>query len=249
MGIRFILCLLALALTLPSFAVAEDSEFSKQMDAYLAKEDNIEKIGEALTKHFQNKRVRDSQQQAQAEEKEREQQFANPVKIDAGKSPTKGKADAKITIIEFSDFQCPYCSRATDTLNEVVKMYPNDVKVAFKHLPLGFHQQAMPAARATMAANEQGKFWEMHDKLFQKQNELGDPLYFNLAKEIGLDVEKFKADYASGKYDEAIKADMELARQNGIGGTPGFFINGVKLSGARPASDFKAIIDRLLQKK
>lgn len=228
-------------------ALALDQEaFNKLMDGYLSQDANLEKVGGALEKHFQSKRLR-AQQDAQKKELEKlEDQFKNPVKIDVSGSPFKGPEDAKVTVVEFSDFQCPYCSRGMETMYQLADAYPKDVKVVFKHLPLGFHKQAKPAARASMAAHEQGKFWEMHDALFKNQKSLSDAKYVELAKSIGLDVDKFKADYASGKYDAQIDKDVKIANENGIRGTPGFFVNGVQVRGARPLPYFKTLVDRWL---
>jgi len=217
------------------------------MDAYLQQDTNLDKVGGALEKHFQSKRLR-AQQDAQKKEIEQlEEQFKNPVDIDVSGSPFKGPEDAKVTVVEFSDFQCPYCSRGMETMYQVAAAYPKDVKIVFKHLPLGFHKEAKPAARASMAAHEQGKFWEMHDALFKNQKGLSDAKYHEIAKSIGLDVEKFKADYASGKYDAQIDKDVKIANDNGIRGTPGFFVNGVQVRGARPLPYFKNLVDRWLK--
>lgn len=163
------------------------------------------------------------------------------------KSAFKGNKKAPITIIEFSDFQCPYCSQLQPTLQEVLKAYPNDVKFVFKHYPLSFHKQANNAAKATEAAREQGKFWEMHDLLFLDFNKLTDDSYTQYAKKLGLNLEKFKADLASNKYDELIKADIEAARRAGVTGTPTLFINGKRMQ-RRSFDDFKAEIDKISKK-
>ena len=246
--IQKILIPLALLVLLAQPALALDqAQFNKLMDGYLDSEANMDKIGAALEKHFQAKRLKMQQSAQQKEQAKLEEQFKNPVKIDIAGSPFKGPKDAKVTIVEFSDFECPYCSRGKETMDQVLAAYPKDVKVVFKHLPLPFHKNAKPAARASMAAHEQGKFWEMHDKLFQNQRSLNDESYVRFAQEIGLDVNKFKDDYASGKYDKQIQADADLAAKNGIQGTPGFYVNGVQVRGARPVPYFKALVDRWLK--
>jgi protein-disulfide isomerase len=166
-----------------------------------------------------------------------------PVKIDIGTAPVLGPKNAPVTVVIFSDFQCPFCSRVEPTLQQLRTDYGAKVKFVWKNQPLSFHPNAMPAAEAAMAANEQGKFWEMHDKLFANQQKLGPDLYDQLAKEIGLDMSKFKASIAAGKNKAVILADMSAGQAVGAGGTPTFFINGKKLVGAQPIDAFKQVID------
>jgi protein-disulfide isomerase len=167
--------------------------------------------------------------------------------VAAGKSPAKGPANASVTIVEFSDFQCPYCSRVGPTLQKVLDDYPKDVRVVYKHYPLSFHKQALPAAKASAAAGRQDKFWEMHDLLFKNQRELNEAAFKGYAQQLGLDVAQFEKDYASPGVAEEVEADMALARTLGVTGTPGFFVNGRFLSGAQPYSAFKTKIDAELK--
>jgi protein-disulfide isomerase len=169
--------------------------------------------------------------------------------IDISGSPVKGPKNAPVTIVAFSDFQCPFCSRVVPTLHELEKQYEGKVKVAFKHQPLPFHQNARIAAAASMAANEQGKFWEMHDKLFANQQQLDRASLERYAQEIGLDMGKFKSALDSNKYDAQITKDSNEGNAIGANGTPTFFINGRQLVGAQPIDQFKAIIDDELSKK
>ena len=122
-------------------------------------------------------------------------------KVTVGKAPVTGSSSAKVTIIEFSDYQCPYCSRVEPTIEKVKHTYGKDVRVAFKHSPLPFHPNAAPAARAAMAAQEQcvNKFWAFHAKLFENQSKLDEQHFIELAQEVGLDVAKFKNDLAQNK--------------------------------------------------
>jgi protein-disulfide isomerase len=163
-----------------------------------------------------------------------------------GRSPIKGNKNALVTIVEFSDFQCPYCATLQPTLNEVLKAYQKEVKLVYKHFPLPFHAQAMNAAKASMAAGEQGKFWEMHDVIFGNYNQLSDEKFKELAANIGLDVKRFTADYNSNKYDLQIQQDINLARGVGVTGTPTLFINGKRLM-RRSFNDFKYAIDTILK--
>ena len=169
-------------------------------------------------------------------------------KVPIGKAAIKGNPNAKVTIVEISDFQCPFCKRGNDTVSQVLKTYGNDVRVAFKHNPLPFHKAATPAAQAVIAAQNQGKFWELHDKLFENSRQLTDELIEKLASDLGLNMEKLKADMKSDATKRIIDADQALARQLGARGTPAFFINGVKLSGAQPFNKFKEVIDVQLKK-
>ncbi|MFL5427439.1 MAG: DsbA family protein, partial [Myxococcales bacterium] len=165
-----------------------------------------------------------------------------------GVAPVKGDPDAKVTIVEFSDFQCPYCGRVMETVHQIERTYGKDVRIAFKHNPLPMHPDAPYAARAAIAAGNQGKFWEMHDKLFEA-NVSGDRAGLKpaaiekMAKDLGLDMVKFNADVKSSEATDIITSDQAQARQLAAYGTPSFFINGVKIAGAVPFATFKAVID------
>ena len=169
-------------------------------------------------------------------------------KVPLGEAFTKGGDEALVTVVEWSDFQCPYCSRVGPTLKQLQDDYGDKVRIAFKHNPLGFHQRALPAAKAAEAAGLQGKFWEMHDKLFANQKELTDENFEAWAKELGLDVAKFKKDMADPKVEAKIKGDQRMGAPIGVTGTPAFFINGRFLSGAQPVENFKKLVDEELAK-
>ena len=169
-------------------------------------------------------------------------------KIPAGNSYAKGPDDALVTVIEFSEFQCPFCSRVLPTTKQIHETYGKDVRVVFKHNPLPFHKEAPGASLAALAAGEQGKFWEMHDKLFENQRAIQPADLEKYAGEIGLDVAKFKTDMESDKLKAVIADDQKLAAQFGANGTPNFFINGRQLVGARPFESFKEVIDEELKK-
>lgn len=159
-----------------------------------------------------------------------------------------GDKDAPVTMIEFSDFQCPYCQRAYETLKQIEKKYveKGKVKIVFRHLPLSFHQQAEPAALAALCAGEQEKFWEYHDLLFENQNRIGSSLFFALARDLKLDEAEFKECFDSQEYKRWIIADQRMANQNRITGTPGFLINGELVKGAQPLRVFEETIERKL---
>jgi protein-disulfide isomerase len=229
-------------------AEISEKDFASSIDRYLQSDAGVAKIADAIEKHFQKKQQDALKKQEDQAKADLEEQFKSPVKIDAGKSPAKGPANAKVTVLEFSDFQCPYCKRGRDTMEELLKAYPNDVKVVFKHYPLPFHKEAEPAARASWAAQQQGKFWEYHDILFNNQDKLGSDFYLATARELKLDEAKFKADMASEAAAKQVKEDADAGSKNGIQGTPGFFVNGVAVKGAYPTSHFKTLVDRWLNK-
>lgn len=234
--------------TQTAFAAGPDSSaFDKQMDEYLSKDTNLEKIGTALEGYFRKQKELQAAQAEKAEAERMENQFKNPVKFDLKDAWFRGPKDAKVTIVEFSDFQCPYCQRGAKILEEVLKAYPKDVKVAFKHYPLPFHGDAKPAAKASIAAGKQGKFWEMHDLLFANQDALKREAFLKYAKDLGLDVAKFTADMDAEATAKMVEEDTNLGYTNQVQGTPAFFINGVMISGARPVDSFKTVIDRWLK--
>ena len=173
---------------------------------------------------------------------------AEVYKIEVGDAPKVGGKEPKITLIEFSEFQCPYCGRAKATMDELKKLYKDDIQISFRHYPLPFHNNAMPAAIAAVAANQQGKFWEMYDKLFAHQQALGAAELEKYATEIGLDMAKFKAAIADPKTKAVVEADMKLANNFGVGGTPSFFMNGRAFSGAYPLESFKNAINDEIKK-
>lgn len=166
--------------------------------------------------------------------------------INIGSSFAKGPATAKVTIVEWSDFQCPFCSQAKDLIHQILDAYPKDVRFVFKNYPLPFHQQAMPAAKAAVAAGKQGKFFEMHDKLFENQRALAPEKYVEFATALGLDVDKFKKDSESPEVAAQITQEMKEAGDVGVRGTPSFFINGKQPAG-RSFELYKSIIDEELK--
>ena len=157
--------------------------------------------------------------------------------------PQRGPSTAKVTIVEFSDFQCPFCGRVIATLEQLRADYPNDVRILFRHNPLPFHNNAAPAAEAAVAAETQGKFWEMHDKLFNDQKDLDRPALEQRAVELGLDLKAFRAALDGHAGKARVDEDLALGRQLGVRGTPNFFINGRPVMGAQPVAVFKQIID------
>ena len=160
----------------------------------------------------------------------------NPQTIIAD-SPTTGSRSQKTILLEFSDFQCPYCQKAYETVEEFIAKHQDEVTLVYKHFPLSsIHPQALAAAKASWAAQQQGKFWPYHNALFEQQDKLGEDFYIELAENLDLDIEQFERDRNSRNADVAIAEDMELAVKIGIQGTPLFVLNGQVFSGAIPLS-------------
>ncbi len=164
----------------------------------------------------------------------------------AGEDPTIGPNDAKVKIMEYSDFQCPYCSRVVPTLKQVEEEYGDKVQVTFRNYPLSFHQYAQKAAEAGECANAQGKFWEMHDMMFSKQNALRTEDLKSYAGQLGLDQAKFDSCLDNGDMAAEVTKDFDAGTSAGVQGTPAFFINGEFVSGAQPFEKFKEVIDKKL---
>jgi protein-disulfide isomerase len=171
-----------------------------------------------------------------------------PRVVVAATGPSKGPADAKITIVEFSDFECPFCGKAEESVTQVMEKYAGKVRIVFRHFPLSFHPNAPKAAEASMCANEQGKFWEMHKQLFANRSALTVDDLKKHAGTIGLDQAKFNECLDGNKMKALVEADTKAGGEVGVSGTPAFFINGKLLSGAQPFSEFQKVIEAELKK-
>ena len=161
--------------------------------------------------------------------------------------PSLGPADAPITIVEFSDFQCPFCRRfQQDTYKNLLNAYPGKIRFVYRNLPLtSIHPDAFAAAVASRCANEQNAFWPYHDKLFSS-DQLGQAVYIQYATDLGLDETAFKECLASDRNNAFIQSDSDFATQLGISSTPTFFVNGLAIVGAQPIEVFKQVIDKEL---
>lgn len=172
--------------------------------------------------------VKAQQAAYEKQRKEMEEAMKKVHEIPIGNSPVRGTPEAPVTLTVFTDFQCPYCSRFHGITDELLKAYPGKVKFVLKNFPLSFHQEAKPAAKAVLAAKEQGKYWEMVDAILEDNSALNAAKYQELAKKIGLNVDKFNKDLKAkdAEYEKVIADDMALAAKVSVRGTPAFYLNG-----------------------
>lgn len=172
-----------------------------------------------------------------------------PTSVDLSKAVVLGKPNATYTLVEFADFQCPYCIQVHPTIQALLKKYKDQIRFAFLSLPLPSHEQAQPAAQAAWAAGKQGKFFEFHDRLFALQGKIKPEDYETIAKDLKLNLDKFNSDRDSEAAKAAVQADVKQAMEIGLTGTPSFVFNGVLLQGALPLEDFEGVIDLLKEAK
>ena len=179
---------------------------------------------------------------------EAEQQQVTRYPIEEGGNPSIGPVDAPITIIEFSDYQCPYCQKwESEVFQRLLDEYPTQVRIVYRDFPLNsIHPQAAPAANAANCAGEQDAYWQFHDKLFSYEFDLGKEAYLNYARELELDMSSFTVCLESDRYAEEVSADISYAVDLGVQSTPTFFINGLYVVGAQPYETFKKLIDQEL---
>ena len=168
------------------------------------------------------------------------ERFAATVSDDA---PSKGAAEPLVTIVEYSDFECPFCGAFAATLDELVAAYPDDVRVVFQQFPLGMHPGAEPAARASIAAQAQGRFWAMHDRLFAERHAGGSERLVELAIELGLDPDRFRADLEAEATAARVRSEQQKGREIGVRSTPNFFINGRLVEGALKPDALRELVD------
>ncbi len=165
------------------------------------------------------------------------------IPVEADNDPSIGPADAKVTIIQFAEYQCPYCGKAGEAVDKVMETYGNDVRMVFRDFPLSFHPRAIPAAVAANCAGEQGKYWEMHNALMSNQRALEDTDLKAHADTLKLDIAKWEECRKDPSQAAEVMKDFEDGQAVGVSGTPAFFINGIMISGAQPFEEFKRIID------
>jgi predicted DsbA family dithiol-disulfide isomerase len=160
--------------------------------------------------------------------------------------PALGPADAPVTIVEFSDFNCPFCQRVVPTLKTLRLRYPEQVRIVYRHFPLDMHPRARAIAEAAVCADEQDAFWAFHDSVFEEADPLSDDEIFALAERVGVDREALEACLASGRAAEVVEQDIAAGAAAGVTGTPAFFVNGIRMSGAQPADAFVKLIEQEL---
>lgn len=234
---------ITLALGVQARAQVSDEAFKEAMSRYLKTKAGQKEIATTVQKFFERERFGPSI----------DEQFENPVQAEEGNNPSKGPANAPVVMYEYSEFECPYCKRASETVKQLMEQYPQQLRVVFKNIPLppSFHKNATEAAYAALAAWKQGKFWEMHDLLFANQTQLSPKFYEDKAKELGLNLEQFKKDMQSDEVKKIVTDAQKQSQELGISGTPGFLIKGprggIVLKGAQPIEKFKEVIDRWLE--
>ncbi len=169
------------------------------------------------------------------------------VKVEVtAQDPSKGAKNAKVTVVEFTEFQCPFCKRASNNLSTLAKDFGDKVKVVFKHFPLSFHERAHISAQASMCMHDQGKFWEYHDVLFENNHALQDTDLKRYAKQLNADMKQFEECLASGKHKAKVDKDFADAQKYGVSGAPTYFINGVAIVGAVPYTEIKQAVENAL---
>jgi protein-disulfide isomerase len=173
----------------------------------------------------------------------------DPVKIPVEGSPLLGPQDAPVTLVEFSDFQCPYCIKAVGELQAIMKAYPTQVKLIFKQFPLDTHSQAALASVAALAAHRQGKFWAMHDGLFAQHGKLSQEIIVKVAADIGLDMQRFVADVNGPEIRKAVDKDRNDGETAGVDSTPTLFIDGQHYNGPLTLAALKPVLDGKLKKQ
>lgn len=252
----------ALGLSLMALALSNCAPSAKQIKEAVEKDPSIvfvaiekdpEKFIEVVNKAAQEAQKKAQEKMIAEEGQKREEEYKNPLKPEIQEDRVIfGNKNAKVTIVEYSDFQCPYCGRGYQTIEQVLKAYPNDVRVLYKHLPLDFHPMAMPAARyfEAIAKQDKEKAKKFYHIVFENQGDLvakKDAFLKETAKKVGADMKRLDKDLKGDDITKRIEADMEEAKKFNFSGTPGFIINGVSLRGAYPFQDFKEIIDHQLK--
>lgn len=236
-----------------------DSQFKDKLAKVLAEnpevlteaiEKNPDKFVTSLQKAIKDAQASMAKRREEEEKKQFEEFFENPLKPEISDAMASiGPDNAPIVLIEYSDFECPFCKRGYDTVNELLSRYEGKVKFIYKHLPLSFHPNAMPAAQYFEALKLQSDkmAFSFHDKIFDNQGALknGEKFLKKIAKEVGANMSKLEKDIKSEKVMARIQADLKEAEKFGIQGTPGFVLNGVPIKGAYPVDEFERIIGEL----
>jgi protein-disulfide isomerase len=209
-----------------------------------------DKFIDALNNAVKSAQEGQGKKREQEEKKALEESFNNPLQAEIRSDESfRGTTDAPITLIEYSDFECPFCSRGYNTVMELMEKYKGKIRFAYKHLPLSFHPQAMPAAQYYEAIRLQSpeKAWQIHDEIYKNQRKLqnGEAFLKEIAKKLKVDMAKLAKDAKSESVQKRIDADMAEAAKYGFQGTPGFLLNGIPVKGAYPTSHFDGLIEEL----
>lgn len=213
-------------------------------------EANPAKFIDALNNAVKSAQEDQGKKREEEEKKQLEESFNNPLQVEIRPDDiVRGPKDAPLTLIEFSDFECPFCARGYNTVMELLKQYEGKIRFIYKHLPLSFHPMAMPAAQYFEAIKMQSaeKAWEFHDRIYKDQRKLqnGEAFLKSLAKELKVDMNKLAKDIKSEEVQKRIDHDQAQAAKFGFQGTPGFVLNGVPVRGAYPSSHFNTIVEEL----
>lgn len=211
---------------------------------------NPTKFIDALNEAVKSAQEGDAKKREEDEKKALEDSFNNPLAATIeDHDAIRGPKDAPLTLIEYSDFECPFCARGYNTVMELMKKYDGKIRFIYKHLPLNFHPQAMPAAKYYEAVRLQSeeKAWEFHDRIYKDQRKLqnGESFLKAIAKDLKVDMKKLEKDVKSDEIQKKIDGDMEEAAKFGFQGTPGFLLNGIPVKGAYPTSHFENLIEEL----
>ncbi|MCM2350321.1 MAG: thioredoxin domain-containing protein [Bacteriovoracaceae bacterium] len=213
-------------------------------------EANPAKFIDALNNAVKAAQEGEGKRREEEEKKALEESFNNPLQAEIRDDESfRGPKDAPITLVEYSDFECPFCARGYNTVSELLKKYEGKIRFVYKHLPLSFHPQAMPASQYYEAIRLQDpkKAWEFHDRIYQDQRKLqnGESFLKAIAKDLKVDMKKLEKDIKSEAVQKRIDADMAEAAKFGFQGTPGFLLNGIPVKGAYPTSHFDGLIEEL----
>ncbi|BAZ08813.1 DSBA oxidoreductase [Calothrix sp. NIES-4071] len=241
--LKAIILLLCISLSSCSMAtqaanVQEDAELEAKVLQIIQK--HPEAIMKSVEAHVQKK----EHQQEQAQKAFFKKMVVQPKSI-IGKSPTDGSSESKIILLEFSDFQCPFCAKTHQTLKQFIATNQGKITRVYKFLPItDIHSEAMPSAKAAWAAGQQGKFWQFHDILFENQDKLSDSFYISTAKALNLDLKRFNKERNSRAASAAVETDMQLAKEIGVSGTPTLLMNGQILKGDVQITDLEKLLSQ-----
>lgn len=250
---RFALVTMALVLAVSCTTSKEDIKKMMKENPDIITESikaNPAKFIEALNEAVKLSQEGEGKRREEEEKKQLETSFTNPLLAEIRSDENfRGNKDAPITLIEYSDFECPFCSRGFNTVMELMEKYKGKIRFAYKHLPLSFHPQAMPASQYYEAIRLQSpdKAWKFHDAIYKNQRKLqnGEAFLKAEAKSLGVDMNRLAKDVKSEAVQTRIDADMAEAAKFGFQGTPGFLLNGIPVKGAYPSSHFDGLIEEL----